>query len=45
MSKAPKYKLEDTFVNFKNEDNKEVFNKWRAFNGSNFKSLRTKFRD
>lgn len=41
-SKAPKFAYEDTYLNWEKENNKQIFNRYRAFHGTNF-TVRTKF--
>ena len=45
LSKAPKFKTEDTVIHWEKMSNNEVFNHFRAFYGTNFKTIRTKFND
>ena len=44
-SKAPKFKQEDTVLNWVNFTNEEIYNRYRAFYGSNFITVRTKWSD
>eukprot|EP01017_Pseudomicrothorax_dubius_P034606 TRINITY_DN4769_c0_g3_i1.p1 TRINITY_DN4769_c0_g3~~TRINITY_DN4769_c0_g3_i1.p1 ORF type:complete len:362 (-),score=70.64 TRINITY_DN4769_c0_g3_i1:64-1149(-) len=43
-TKAPKHTPEETFVNW-NETARQVYCRYRAFHGSNFKTIRTNFED
>ncbi len=45
FSKAPKFNLEDTVINWSAMTNSEVYNRYRAFYGSNFNTVKTKFQD
>jgi len=44
-SLAPKFHVNDTEINWKESTAQQVFNKFRAFYGTHFKTIRTKFND
>jgi len=44
-SSAKKFDVEHTFISFKELSNNEVFNRYRAFYGTGYTTVRTKFQD
>ena len=43
MTRAPKIQYSDTHLNFEEEDNNVIYNKYRAYFGSSFSGARGKF--